>query len=326
MKRYAARVVKRRGIALVTMIGFGLVACAQIIGLSKLEEGDALPEAGGDGPIGSDGGDSAVDGDAQPIDTCSNGQLDPGETDVDCGGSTCGKCVKGKKCKVDGDCAKTCGDAGVCVGCEGIDIDAGGACVDSLEVTVAEYAEFAKARATNVRDRCPTGYNHPVDFASQQADPKLPVRNVEWCAALAFCRFRGKRLCGRFDGVRTVDPAAFADVAVDQWMAACSGSGAQAYPYADTFDPARCNDQSPAGGPWQAGSGVDCKTVGFAIFDMSGNVAEWEDSCIDAGARDVRCRVRGGSFASSDVEVACAADALQDINTPSARIGFRCCE
>lgn len=32
------------------------------------------------------------------VDTCSNGQLDSGETDIDCGGPTCTKCVNGKVC------------------------------------------------------------------------------------------------------------------------------------------------------------------------------------------------------------------------------------
>src|SRR5207253_1443636 len=36
---------------------------------------------------------------------CSNGALDAGETDVDCGGSTCPPCATGKRCQANTDCA-----------------------------------------------------------------------------------------------------------------------------------------------------------------------------------------------------------------------------
>ena len=39
------------------------------------------------------------------ISKCDNGALDEGETDVDCGGSTCDPCDDGKKCLVNSDCA-----------------------------------------------------------------------------------------------------------------------------------------------------------------------------------------------------------------------------
>lgn len=42
-------------------------------------------------------------------DACSDGALSTGETDIDCGGATCAKCVVGKTCNGSGDCA-----SGVC--------------------------------------------------------------------------------------------------------------------------------------------------------------------------------------------------------------------
>lgn len=46
---------------------------------------------------------------------CGNLQLDPPESDVDCGG-TCTPCIDGRQCNVPGDCASgQCGDGGVCV-------------------------------------------------------------------------------------------------------------------------------------------------------------------------------------------------------------------
>lgn len=36
---------------------------------------------------------------------CNNFSLDPGETDIDCGGDTCGRCALGQICLADGDCS-----------------------------------------------------------------------------------------------------------------------------------------------------------------------------------------------------------------------------
>jgi hypothetical protein len=46
---------------------------------------------------------------------CSNGMLDPGETDVDCGGPTCGKCALGKVCGGKSDCQSNVCQMGRCV-------------------------------------------------------------------------------------------------------------------------------------------------------------------------------------------------------------------
>jgi hypothetical protein len=76
------------------------------------------------------------------------------------------------------------------------------------------------------------------------------------------------------------------------------------------------------GGPWDAGSKVDCK-ASDAVYDLSGNLAEWEDSCDVGGA----CRVRGGSHTSTrSGDLGCAADERQPKTTRSDEIGFRCCE
>ena len=74
-----------------------------------------------------------------------------------------------------------------------------------------------------------------------------------------------------------------------------------------------------------------CAAGGSAsLFDMSGNVAEWENSCnATTGAGDV-CAVRGGSFDSPNAaqSLTCAISAAQVAvtrNTQAGDIGFRCC-
>ncbi len=65
---------------------------------------------------------------------CSNMMLDPGETDVDCGG-TCRGCDDGGMCTLDADCASERCEGGACTSCEDsmmngdeTDVDCGGSC------------------------------------------------------------------------------------------------------------------------------------------------------------------------------------------------------
>jgi len=77
-----------------------------------------------------------------------------------------------------------------------------------------------------------------------------------------------------------------------------------------------------------------CHNSAQTIFDMNGNVAEWENSCNGtssgaAGAND-KCLVRGGSFDSPDGinSMRCSVNAAQvpvARNTAAPDIGFRCC-
>jgi formylglycine-generating enzyme required for sulfatase activity len=64
-------------------------------------------------------------------------------------------------------------------------------------------------------------------------------------------------------------------------------------------------------------------------FDLSGNLAEWEDACDadhNAGRPNDACRVRGGSF-DDDVQakLACNADRVVPRNSTLDDVGFRCC-
>lgn len=64
---------------------------------------DAAPrrDAATDGGKGTDGGDGGIE---YPK-SCSNTIRDSKETDVDCGGNECPKCIDGKVCVADTDCA-----------------------------------------------------------------------------------------------------------------------------------------------------------------------------------------------------------------------------
>ena len=63
---------------------------------------------------------------------------------------------------------------------------------------------------------------------------------------------------------------------------------------------------------------------------MSGNVAEWENSCSGSNGANDQCLVRGGSFLSSADDAKCAAQRTVDRAPMSGSdlldVGFRCCQ
>jgi formylglycine-generating enzyme required for sulfatase activity len=68
-------------------------------------------------------------------------------------------------------------------------------------------------------------------------------------------------------------------------------------------------------------------TTGYAgVYDLSGNVFEWEDSCNGHGQTAV-CRVRGGAFdyyGDSSV-LACGFVSFFNRDFVNYGFGFRCC-
>ena len=235
-------------------------------------------------------------------------------------------------------------------------------CIDRYEVTRADYAAFLKVAdgGTAPSDVC--AWNK-LDQPPASTPASLPVSFVDWCDAYAYCAFRGKRLCGSVDGgsVSFSSPD-LRNLIGDQWQAACSNGYLHPYPYGDNFVLGRCADCNPEAGcapdgipeagpdgdapdlqnpaAAQVGAFSDCVTNG--VYDLSGNVAEWEDSCLqkavdDAGKRlpeNDTCSVRGGSFKFPNTKnisscLACAANCgsnKQPRNTKASDIGFRCCK
>jgi formylglycine-generating enzyme required for sulfatase activity len=213
-------------------------------------------------------------------------------------------------------------------------VDAGSFCIDSSEVTNAQYAVFwaAKGGGTDVRDQ-PSFCSWNQSFTPQSGWPfpqnraSYPVVFVDWCDAYAYCAWVGKRLCGKHDA-GAADYAEFANAANDQWFYACSRGGTRAYPYGNEYDAATCNgyDSKEAGTIEQPGTYASCLGGYDGLLDMSGNVREWEDSCnAYAGAND-NCRVRGGAASEiGGASLRCGFDAFRARSFLSSHTGFRCC-
>ena len=65
------------------------------------------------------------------------------------------------------------------------------------------------------------------------------------------------------------------------------------------------------------------------LFDMSGNLWEWTNSCEDnpmAPPNEEECRRRGGSYFSDGPVVRCGINSLRARDSRANALGFRCCQ
>ena len=205
---------------------------------------------------------------------------------------------------------------------------AGRMCIDATEVTRGQYETWLSASPAPTGMPASCSWN--ADYTPQDASwppggvgLDEPVVGVDWCDALGYCVDHGKRLCGA-NGGGSVPPQLFADAFNDEWFNACSEQDQVAYPYGATYDPTACNGDGTAGAVVAVGSALGCRGAA-PIFDLSGNVWEWENSCDgDVGNVD-NCRLRGGAFDSAQADLACGADLLRPRETNLPDVGFRCC-
>jgi len=229
-------------------------------------------------------------------------------------------------------------------------------CVDATEVTRAQYAAFLAAKPTGSTDpRCAWNSEFaprvldedPAYCSADEADltknPDHPVVCIDWCDALAYCDWAGKRLCGAIGGGPEPFRETMNNVAKSQWFAACAGGGERprVYPYGDTWEAGTCVDLT-VGSAQKVGSKPNCHgpigTPQAAVFDMSGNVYEWTDNCqTSVGDESNRsCVARGGFYRNEDSNEAgvygwmrCTAIDPFTLTKPRNQfddhIGFRCC-
>jgi len=212
-------------------------------------------------------------------------------------------------------------------------------CIDATEVTTGSYAKFLNdvADAGNITGN--SGCSGVTDYAPASdtgcpvapytSDIQLPVRCVDWCSAYAYCKYAGKRLCGAVPK-DSVDPSNATVKGTDQWYTACVGDGApeDTYFYGPSFDDTLCQTSTAATkGPVNVGSKPDCKSHYFkGLVDMTGNIAEWEDSCDSATAATAKCLVRGGSHLDGTAAALSCASVQTAVRTERrSDVGFRCC-
>jgi len=202
-------------------------------------------------------------------------------------------------------------------------------CIDSTEVTNLQYLEWVETKPTVVQSAQCEG-NTMFAPSKTPAKDSLPVADVDWCDAFAFCAAHGKRLCGQIGGgaLPFTEPAG--NPAKSQWHNACTSGGEKDHPYDDAYNATACNGQGSENGKVVPVKSLMMCEGGFpGIFDMSGNVWEWEDSCNDTiGTTPTEnpCRRRGGGFTSLDHDMDCSsASTTLARGSSNANTGFRCC-
>jgi formylglycine-generating enzyme required for sulfatase activity len=174
--------------------------------------------------------------------------------------------------------------------------------IDRTEVTRGMYARCVAAK------RCP---KTEVDL---QTEPRLPMTNVSWHEARAFCTYAGGRLPTEAE-----------------WEKAARGSDGREFPWGNDADCARGNwgnfeGEGPCAGK-NPGRPVDvglypAGASPFGILDLAGNVWEWVADRYEL--EPDRRVVRGGSCCSYFVEPRAANRNAWDPDHRDVDLGFRC--
>lgn len=206
----------------------------------------------------------------------------------------------------------------------------GSYCIDSTEVTNAQYAEFLADRGADTSGQ-PSFCGFNDDFVPASGWPatgmdNYPVAHVDWCDAFAFCEWAGKRMCGRIGAGALVRNGNDTDATASQWFNACTAGGVRTYPYVGPFQASACNGMAlNAGRAVEVGTLPGCEGGFDGVFDMSGNVGEWVDSCDGRnGASDV-CNIFGGSAIESAQTLRCAHATSGNRSQSGSLAGVRCC-
>jgi sulfatase modifying factor 1 len=259
-------------------------------------------------------------------------------------------------------------------GAELVRIDtAGGAtyCMDRREVTQGEYQVFLAKKATDTSgqpEQCAWNQSYQQEYCQPNDDSlcyqcpadtpaaanDAAVNCIDFCDALAYCEWAGKRLCGRVGGPKKwgrVDVAVTEDAGpvAPQWDAvqkiavstdmefqyACTQGGKTTYPYGDQYEAGKCIDAD-----WVAANGSNSLGVTDLsnrsctgtfppfdqVYDLSGSVSEWQSLCGAAGG-GLSCYLMGGSYSQYDATSLTCADKAgpTSIQNVYPTLGFRCC-
>jgi formylglycine-generating enzyme len=215
-----------------------------------------------------------------------------------------------------------------------------GYCIDSTEVTRTQYQTWLDTNPSTAGQISDCTWNTTFapdasclgnSYVCETDCDSHPQVCVDWCDTYAYCQAVGKRLCGKIGG----GPNAYddhANVSLSQLYNACTSHDpvGHSYPYGNTYQGQTCNGSDY----WNVrvtalavGTLTGCQSpvAGYAgVYDLSGNVSEWEDSCNGTG-QSAACRVHGGSFVTGTESLTCGAAITLGRGTPSVGVGIRCC-
>jgi len=174
-------------------------------------------------------------------------------------------------------------------------------CVDSTEVTVAQYSAFLAATGGDAGVQRPDCQWNDSLVPNVAGDGDTAVGGVDWCDAYAYCAWAGKRLCGRATGGSLPGSERF-DAVQNQLLLACSEEGKRKYPYGNDYVAGSCNIASDAG-------------ITSVTRTCTGSG--------DAGAADTCPFIGGSSQQPSNYDCRVVATATRSFRARD--VGFRCC-
>jgi formylglycine-generating enzyme len=221
-----------------------------------------------------------------------------------------------------------------------VDGPSGKMCIDSTEVTQAQYQAFLDASPTIEfeLEQCDgrVDFEPKTDgFWCRLEDPLDPVNRanqpvacIDYCNAWAFCKWAGKRLCGGADGVGVLlDPEDWqledyiGDPLNSEWAFVCSDGGRTPLPNGSEAGRHHCADERVN----DVGTS-NCEGPA-GVHDLAGNVAEWAEICRDLGD-NVECAMLGGGAVDvtyrGEESVGCYGVTAGFWSELTA-VGFRCC-
>jgi len=198
-------------------------------------------------------------------------------------------------------------------------------CIDATEVTNAAYSAFLATNpsTTMLPAPCAQKTSFVPGLPIDPARPNYPVTQVDWCDAWSFCAAAGKHLCGRIGGGNTLGGVETGDAHKSEWYNACSRGGSQLYPYPGMYSPGLCVDRQYQT-PRPVGTSTRCVGGYSGIFDMSGNLGEWENECT-TGAGGDQCGTRGGNYNDQTTLLTCTSVIARNRTQRFNAVGFRCC-
>jgi hypothetical protein len=195
-----------------------------------------------------------------------------------------------------------------------------GYCIDSTEVTRAQYARWLNSEPSTKGQVPACTWN--TSFVPSKEWPPIgdldtPVTYVDWCDAFAYCEAVGKRLCGRIGGGNVFYNEGLTSPDEHQWDSAC-----KSYPWSG------CNLAAAAVGrtvPVASMKACQSSAAGFeGVYDLVGNVSEWEDSCDNLDGEGDRCMTNGSSYLDG-YGCGFVLWSSKSRSTQASTIGFRCC-
>lgn len=150
-------------------------------------------------------------------------------------------------------------------------------CIDATEVTTEQYDAFVEAVGLDFNGQPASCTWNTSWTPAIRGGATAPVFGADWCDAVAYCAWAGKRLCRGTNGQSVPFSGDVQNSVADEWFRACTRKGERAFPYGATRIDDACNvkvDGVPGPGPKPAGSLTACEGGYDGVFDMSGNL--WE--------------------------------------------------